>query len=218
VRVINAHAYATAGRTELRAIARESQRPLVMSEVDGDGSTPHNHTAFAPALALAGQIIDDMRDLRPRQWTFWQAVEDESGMVAANGNWGLIHADLLGDTHVSVTTKKYHAMAQFTKFIRSGAVWAACNDANTVAMIAPARSTLVIVTRNAGPAEEPVLYDLSRSFGAPPGWRPTAPRGPRTSPICRPGDPQDGRSPCRGGRIDHNLRRDSPHGARTTRP
>ena len=166
VSVINAHAYATAGRAELRALARESQRPLVMSEVDGNGGVPHDHAAIAPALVLAGEIIDDLRDLRPRQWTLWQAVEDESGMVGANANWGLIHADLLGNTHISVTTKKYHAMAQFTKFIRPGAVWAVCDDANTVAMVAPSRSTLVVVARNAGPAEEPVLYDVSPFVGA----------------------------------------------------
>jgi O-glycosyl hydrolase len=161
VGTINAHAYDTARRTELRALARESGKPLVMSEVDGAGGKPHDHAAIGPALVLAGQIVDDLRDLQPQRWTFWQALEDESGMVNANGNWGLIHADLQGDTHTWVATKKFHALAQFTKFIRPGAAWAACDDSETVVMHDRARRTLVIVTRNARTADEAVVYDLS---------------------------------------------------------
>lgn len=161
VDVINAHAYDTARRAELRALARESRKPLVMSEVDGCGGNPHDHTAIGPALVLAGQIVDDLRDLQPQRWTFWQAVEDESGMVDANCNWGLIHADLLGNKHTWTVTKKYFAMAQFTKFIRPGSVWASCDDADTVAMHDPARHTLTLVTRNARTAAEQVTYDLS---------------------------------------------------------
>jgi O-glycosyl hydrolase len=161
VDVINAHAYDTARRVELRALARESERPLVMSEVDGDGGKPHDHAAIGPALVLAGQVVDDLRDLQPQRWTFWQAVEDESGMVDANGNWGLIHADLKGDTHTWVATKKFHALAQFTKFIRPGSAWTACDDANTVAMHDRARGTLTLVTRNARASAESVAYDLS---------------------------------------------------------
>ena len=161
VAVLNAHAYDTARRTELRTLARESGRPLVMSEVDGGGGEPHDHAAIRPALALAEQIVDDLRELQPQRWTFWQAVEDESGMVQANCNWGLIHADLLGDTHVWVATKKFHALAQFTKFIRPGATWAACDDAETVAMHDRARPALVLVTRNARTSGEAVTYELS---------------------------------------------------------
>lgn len=161
VEVINSHAYETARRAELRTLARESGKPLVMSEVDGGGGNPHDHAAIGPALVLAGQIVDDLRDLQPQRWTFWQAVEDESGMVGANCNWGLIHADLQGDTHVWTVTKKYFAMAQFTKFIRPGAVWASCDDADTVALHDPARHTLTIVTRNARASGEPVVYDLA---------------------------------------------------------
>lgn len=165
VAVVNAHAYDTARRAELRALVRASGKPLVMSEVDGGGGSPHDHAAIGPALVLAGQIIDDLRDLRPERWTFWQAVEDESGMVGANCNWGLIHADLQGDTHAWTPTKKFHALAQFTKFIRPGATWTRCEDASTIAMHNRAEGTLVIVTRNARTADEPVVYDLS-AFGA----------------------------------------------------
>ncbi len=166
VAVINAHAYDSARRSELRTLARDSARPLVMSEVDGNGGAPHHHGDIRPALVLAGQIVADLRDLRPRQWTFWQAVEDEAGMVDANANWGLIHADLLGDTHSWVATKKFHAMAQFTKFIRPGATWTACDDPDTLAMVDRARGTLVVVVRNPRATEESVVYDLYPIVGA----------------------------------------------------
>ncbi|MBI2511172.1 MAG: hypothetical protein HYV96_04290 [Opitutae bacterium] len=158
---INAHAYDSARRTELRALARDSGRPLVMSEVDGGGGSPHDHAAIGPALALAKQIIDDLRDLRPRRWTFWQAVEDESGMIGANCNWGLIHADLQGDTHAWTATKKFHALAQFTKFIRPGAAWVPCDDSDTVAIRNGADGSLVLVTRNAHAAAESAVYDFA---------------------------------------------------------
>lgn len=168
VAVINAHAYATARRAELRALARETGRPLVMSEVDDGGGSPHDHTAIGPALFLAGQIIDDLRDLQPLRWTFWQAVEDESGMVDANCNWGLIHADLVGQMHSWTPTKKYFAMAQFTKLIRPGATWATCDDPQSIAMRNESDGSLVVVTRNAhATATASIVYDLSPfAFGA----------------------------------------------------
>lgn len=165
VAVINAHAYDTTGRAELRSLARESARPLVMSEVDGHGTSPHDHAGIVPALVLAGQIVDDLRDLQPQRWTFWQAVEDESGMRDSNGNWGLIHADLLGDTHAWALTKKYQAMAQFTRFIRPGALWAACDDGDTAALFDPDRGALILVARNAREAEALVTYELSPIAG-----------------------------------------------------
>ncbi len=167
VAVINAHAYDTAGRTALRDLAGAAGRPLVMSEVDGGGGAPHDHAAIRPALVLATQIIDDLRGLRPWRWTFWQAVEDETGMVDANSNWGLIHADLLGATHAWSLTKKYHAMAQFTKFIRPGAVWAKCGAPATVALHDRSRRVLVLVACNAGPAARPLVFDVSPFFDAP---------------------------------------------------
>ncbi|MFT3830986.1 MAG: glycoside hydrolase [Opitutaceae bacterium] len=165
VAVINAHAYDTARRTELRDLARQSGRPLVMSEVDGGGGNPHDHRAIGPALILAKQIIDDLRDLQPERWTFWQAVEDETGMKDANSNWGLIHADLLGETRAWEATKKFHAMAQFTRFIHPGATWATLSDTASVAMHDRTRSTLVVVACNTGRANEVVTFDVS-PFGA----------------------------------------------------
>lgn len=164
---INAHAYATERRGELRALARDSGKPLVMSEVDGSDAPVHDHAAMAPALALAGRIIDDLRDLQPLRWVFWQAVEDEPSAAKHNHNWGLIHADLSGNSHTWIPTKKYHAMANFSKFIRPGAAPVKCDAPDTVATYDRERRVLVIVTRNTQPVDEVIAYDLA-AFGSDP--------------------------------------------------
>ncbi len=158
---INAHAYATERRIELRTLALNSGKPLVMSEVDGSGSKVHDHTAMVPALVLAGGIIDDLRDLQPLRWVFWQAVEDEASAAGSSHNWGLIHADLQGETHAWAMTKKYYALGNFSKFIRPGAVLVKSDAADTVAAYDDTHKVLVIVTRNAQPTDEAITYDLA---------------------------------------------------------
>jgi O-glycosyl hydrolase len=158
---INAHAYETKRRTELRALARDSGKPLVMSEVDGADGAVHDHAAMGPALALAGRIMDDLRDLQPLRWVFWQAVEDEAGQAGSNHNWGLIHADLQGNSHAWAVTKKYHALGNFSKFIRPGAVGVKCAAPDTVAAYDRNHRELVIVTRNAQSSDELITYDLA---------------------------------------------------------
>jgi O-glycosyl hydrolase len=164
---INTHTYDTEHRTELRALAREAGKPLVMSEVDGAGSKTHDHAAIEPALTLAGQIIGDLRYLQPLRWVFWQAVEDETGQASSNNNWGLLHAELSGPSHAWAMTKKYHAMGHFSKFIRPGAVLVPGDAKDTVAAYDRERQVLVIVTRNAQPADETITYDVT-PFGASP--------------------------------------------------
>jgi len=161
---INAHAYETKRRPELRELAPRSGKPLVMSEVDGEGSKQHDHHAMTPALVLAENIIDDLRDLQPRQWVFWQAVENENGMANSNINWGLIHADLEGSSRAWSFTKKYFALAQFSKFIRPGAVLLKVDRPNAIAAFDAKERTLVIVVRNPESVDESVAYDLS-AFG-----------------------------------------------------
>lgn len=162
---INAHAYATDRRSELRALATASAKPLVMSEVDGGGDAPHDHAAIAPALGLARNIVDDLRDLQPLRWVFWQAVEDEKGQVSSNQHWGLIHADLHGDSHAWARTKKFFALANFSRFIRPDAVLLAADAPGIVAALDRARGTLTIVACNSQETDAPMVFDLSH-FGA----------------------------------------------------
>jgi O-glycosyl hydrolase len=158
---INTHAYATERRTELRQLAQRLGKVLVMSEVDGAGGAGHDHDAMAPALELADRIIGDLKELRPAQWVFWQAVEDKASQAAANKNWGLIHADLQGQAQTYTLTKKYYAMAGFTKYIRPGQVIVPVDDGNSIAAFDARSGTLILVTRNATAADVSVTYDLS---------------------------------------------------------
>lgn len=157
---VNAHAYDTEGRTELRTLIAASGKPLVMSEVDSAGGSAHDHESIAPGLALAKGIIDDLRELRPLRWILWQAVEDEGGQRGCNGNWGLIHADLEGSSHSWVPTKKYHVMAQFSRFLRPGSVILEEENPETVVAFDAARARLVIVMRNAEKTEETAEVNL----------------------------------------------------------
>ena len=158
---INTHAYATERRAELSALAQKFGKVLVMSEVDGAGGTSHDHGSMVPALELANRIIGDLKELHPTQWTFWQTVEDEDSQATGKKNWGLIHADLKGQSQAYTLTKKYHAMASFTRFIRPGQVFLPVDNENTVAAFDPTKHTLVLVTRNAAATDARVSYDLS---------------------------------------------------------
>lgn len=158
---VNAHAYNTEGRAELRILIASSGKPLVMSEVDNAGGCAHDHDSMAPGLVLAKEIVDDLNELRPLRWIFWQAVEDEGGQKAGNGNWGLIHADLEGTSHWWCLTKKYHVMAQFSRFIRPGFRILAAQQPNTVAALDAAGSRLVLVLLNTEKKEETANLDLN---------------------------------------------------------
>ncbi|MHA4813033.1 glycoside hydrolase [Streptomyces aculeolatus] len=77
---LNTHTYGTDGRTGVRDIAKGEAVPLWMSEVDVGGSVPQSFTDMSPALDLARRINDDIRELEPRAWVLWQAVEDYENM------------------------------------------------------------------------------------------------------------------------------------------
>jgi len=164
VSVVNSHSYETKGRTELRALIAASGKHLVMSEVDESGGQPHDHASMRPALKLASQIIEDMRDLRPLRWVFWQVVEDERAQAGSNNNWGLIHADLDGKSHSWALTKKFHAFAQFTRHIQPGSLILECREPGLIAAVDPKRHQLVIVGCNTTETERPLLLDL-QAFG-----------------------------------------------------
>jgi len=161
VAVISSHAYATEGRAELRQLARASGKTLEMSEVDGAGAPGHDHTSIAAALPLARSILDDLKDLQPARWIFWQAVEDEAGQSSTQKNWGLIHADLAGKSHQWALTKKYYVMANFSKFIGPGALMVAVPDKDTIAAFDSKNRTLVLVIINTTDADQTHSYNFS---------------------------------------------------------
>ncbi|MFE6036775.1 glycoside hydrolase [Streptomyces sp. NPDC056452] len=172
---LNTHTYGTNGRTGVRDIAKGEATPLWMSEVDVGGSVPQSFTDMRPALDLAGRINDDIRELEPRAWVLWQAVEDYENMTPAheNSNWGLIQTDFTpadAATEPLRKNKKYWAMANYSRFVRPGARVINTDDAHTLAALRPGGQGAVVVHTNTTGADQDITLDLSgfRSVGSAP--------------------------------------------------
>ncbi|MET9609609.1 RICIN domain-containing protein [Streptomyces sp. NPDC006512] len=165
VGTLNTHTYGTNGRTGPRDIAKGSGIPLRMSEVDLGGRAPQSFTDMSPALDLAGRITDDLKELEPRAWVLWQAVEDYENMTPAheNSNWGLIQADFTPADAAKEPlrkNKKYWAMAQYSRFIRPGARVISTDDDTTLAAVRPGGQGAVVVHTNPTGAGRTVTLDL----------------------------------------------------------
>jgi O-glycosyl hydrolase len=164
---INTHVYSGSRRSELHNIAVRDGKLLWQSECDGSGANapfdeyPHNHNDIVPGLDIAMRITRDLRDMQPDGWVFWQAVESEQAQVSINKNWGLIHADFEDGTEAYYMTKKYYAMAQYTKYIRPGYTMIDINNTDAVAFISTGDRRLVIVQRNASTSDISYRYDVS---------------------------------------------------------
>ncbi|MEV4333572.1 RICIN domain-containing protein [Streptomyces sp. NPDC049597] len=161
---LNTHTYATGGRTGVRDIAKGENKPLWMSEVDLGGSVGQSFTDMSPALDLARRINDDIRELEPRAWVLWQAIEDYENMTPGreNSNWGLVQTDFTPEdaaTEPLRKNKKYWAMAQYSRFVRPGAKVIATDDWDTLAALRPDGGVVVVHTNSTGQARD-VTLDL----------------------------------------------------------
>ncbi|HEX7301826.1 RICIN domain-containing protein [Lentzea sp.] len=128
---LNVHTYGTARRTSARDIAKGSGKPLWMSEVDGHWGTGQSFTSMDPGLGIAERVIDDLRELEPRAWLLWQAVEDydnmKPGAESPDGmNWGVVQIpfdcgprDTLATCPARVNTK-FHTLRNFTHYVEPG--------------------------------------------------------------------------------------------------
>ncbi|WP_159888605.1 glycoside hydrolase [Paenibacillus puerhi] len=168
---LNTHTYGGSKRTSVRDIAKGSGKNLWMSEVDiGPSGIPQNFNDIRPGLALAERITTDIRQLEPRAWVTWQAIEDSVNMDAQheNMNWGLIQVDFApqdpGQVQVNYN-KKYYTMGNYSKFIRPGYRVIASDNGDTLAAIDPNSDKAVIVYRNGSTSQESLEIDLNR-FGA----------------------------------------------------
>ncbi|MFG3532466.1 RICIN domain-containing protein [Streptomyces sp. NPDC047917] len=172
---LNTHTYGTNGRTGARDIAKGETTPLWMSEVDIGGSVPQSFTDMSPALDLAQRINDDIRELEPRAWVLWQAVEDYENMAPGreNSNWGLIQTDFTPEdaaTEPLRKNKKYWAMANYSRFVRPGSRIVNTDDPQTLAAVRPDGGGVVVVHTNPTGDEREVTLNLD-------GFR-TVPEGP----------------------------------------
>ncbi|GGY83940.1 RICIN domain-containing protein [Streptomyces omiyaensis] len=161
---LNTHTYSTGGRTGVRDIAKGTATPLWMSEVDLGGSVGQSFTDMSPALDLTQRVNEDFRELEPRAWVLWQAVEDYENMTPGreNSNWGLIQTDFTPEdaaTEPLRKNKKYWALANYTKFVRPGARVINTDNADTFAALRPAGQGAVVVHTN--PTGEPQRLTLN---------------------------------------------------------
>ncbi|MBB4153365.1 O-glycosyl hydrolase [Sphingomonas jinjuensis] len=164
---LNVHSYGAIHQTGVRDVARASGIRLWMSENDAPlNGDPEAIDGMASPLAFAEHVVLDLKRLEPAAWVFWQAVEDWSAKDGKPGsNWGLVKADLAAAPsapHRIVITRKYWAMAQFSRYVRPGYRLVPVDDLDTVGALAPDGRTLVMVHVNPGL--------VARRLVLPKGW------------------------------------------------
>ncbi len=142
---INTHGYGQpsdngGNRAPLQAAAASSGKKLWMSEYgDGDSS----------GSTMAGCVVQDLNILRPSAWVYWQALDGYG--------WGLLNCDLVGNT-IGGPSRKYFALAQFSRHIRPGDQVVSNSTVDggaptTVVSRAADGKSLAIITVNKGPAQ-----------------------------------------------------------------
>ncbi|MFE3740419.1 RICIN domain-containing protein [Streptomyces sp. NPDC059134] len=172
---LNVHTYGTGGRTTARDIAKAAGTPLWMSEVDGDWGDGQDFTSMRPGLGLAKHMVDDLRELEPTAWLFWQPVEDYDNMKpggesAKGGNWGSIQVpfsctakDTLETCPVRTNTK-FNTARNFTHFIKPGDRLVKTDDTASAAAVSASGRGATVVHVNDTTASRAVTVDLS-GFG-----------------------------------------------------
>ncbi|MCO1576949.1 RICIN domain-containing protein [Crossiella sp. SN42] len=171
---LNVHTYGTGRRTSARDIAKGADKPLWMSEVDGSWGSGQSFTSMDPGLGIAERVIDDLRELEPRSWQLWQAIEDYDNMKPggespAGMNWGVVQIpfncgpkDTLATCAPRVNTK-FHTLRNFTHHIRPGDRLVAVDTTTDVAAVrGPGAELTSVVHLNKTDQPQDVTLDLSR--------------------------------------------------------
>ncbi|MFC9618806.1 RICIN domain-containing protein [Streptomyces sp. NPDC056930] len=172
---MNVHTYGTGGRTSVRDLAKAADKPLWMSEVEGDWGDGQSSTDMRPGLGLAQQMVDDLRELEPTAWVFWQPVEDYDNMKpggesAKGGNWGEIQLpfsctskDTLESCPVYTNTK-FDTARNFTHYIQPGDSLIKTDDTSSAAAVSQDGKSATVVHVNKTTDARTVSLDLSK-FG-----------------------------------------------------
>ncbi len=180
---LNVHTYGTSGRLAVRDIAKSADKTLWMSEVEGDwDGTGHNLTNIENGLGMAGRIADDLRELEPSAWVFWQPVEDAYNMEKVEDlNWGSVMVDFDcnadgdserriadGDADPScrvTTNAKYNTVRNYTHYITPGDALIPSGNTQTTAAVSAEGDAATLVHINTESGERQLTIDLSR-FGS----------------------------------------------------
>lgn len=170
---MNVHTYGTGQRTTVRDLAKAADKPLWMSEVEGDWGDGQSFTDMRPGLGLAQQMVNDLRELEPTAWVFWQPVEDYDNMKpggesAKGGNWGSIQlpfsctkTDTLKSCPIYTNTK-FDTARNFTHFIKPGDKLIKVDDTSSAAAVTKDGKGASLVHVNSTTAPRTVTIDLSK--------------------------------------------------------
>jgi hypothetical protein len=164
---LNVHTYGTNQRTSARDLAKGSDRPLYMSEVEGSFLNGTSYTSMEPGLGIATRMVDDIRELEPTAWEFWQPIEDAIPQQQGNGNWGSIHIPFNCPPNATPqncpiqTNTKFHTIRNFTHYIRPGDRFVGVSNSSSVAALKPSGDAATVVHVNNGTASRSVRLDLS---------------------------------------------------------
>lgn len=142
---IATHTYTANDSRRLRLLSETTGKPLWVSEY-GDGERS--------GLQLARRIRDDIVEKRARAWIYWQFVD-------SGGSWGLVFNRLDGRDSSYRLTRKFHVMAQFSRFIRPGSRIVEADDGDSLAGYDSTRRELVIVMVNDRPDARYVTCKLA---------------------------------------------------------
>ncbi|UUU27885.1 glycoside hydrolase [Streptomyces sp. DSM 40750] len=165
---LNVHTYGTGMRTSARDIAKGADKKLWMSEVEGTWGTGTDFTGMEPGLGIATRMVDDMRELEPSAWVFWQPIEDSIPQAAAGKNWGSIHVPFNCTAEDTLETcpiranSKFHTIRNFTHHIRPGDHFVKVDDPSSVAAVKKSGRAATVVHVNSGTTARSVTLDLSR--------------------------------------------------------
>ncbi|MDT0322021.1 glycoside hydrolase [Streptomyces millisiae] len=172
VEQLNVHTYGTGSRTTVRDLAKAAETPLWMSEVEGDWGDGQDFESMRPGLGLARHMVDDLRELEPSAWVFWQPVEDYDNMRPGGesprgGNWGSIQLsfscteDDTLETCPIYTNQKFNTARNFTHYIEPGDHLVQVDDPSSTAAVSADGRGATVVHVNDGDVAREVTLDLS---------------------------------------------------------
>ncbi|TQJ29642.1 F5/8 type C domain-containing protein [Microbacterium sp. SLBN-146] len=186
---LNVHTYGTSGRVAVRDIAKSADKPLWMSEIEGNWDTSgvgFNQTNIDNGLGIASRITDDLRELEPTAWVLWQPVEDLYNMEKVERlNWGSVFIDFDcdadgnslrrladGDADPSckvLTNAKYNTIRNYTHYIHPGDRLIQTDNTQTTAAISSDADDVTLVHINTDTTARDLTIDLSKFGSIAPG-------------------------------------------------
>ncbi|KAF0460401.1 glycoside hydrolase family 30 [Gigaspora margarita] len=152
----NTHAYFGNSRIPLFDMAKNDGRRLWMSEWGSWSSKD-----MSASIQLSEEILNDMRNLKPVAWVYWQVIEHAPNGTYGN-EYGLIGADFSNSTISLDIRLSFYGFAQYTNFIRPGYQIISTDDGDTLAAQDASNKTLVLVCTNKYNASDIWNFNVSK--------------------------------------------------------